>query len=153
MKANRSIPSSTVIPVLTYPDVGAATDWIVAAFGFRERLRIGEGHRSQLTYGDGAVILPEDSHGRHVPAADEQTHSVTVRVEMPVHTASSYGTPARRSRLNQPIWSSVSDGTTRSTPGVITGPSANPSPIRHPRTGVGRPSTWTKDRNGNGLRA
>jgi hypothetical protein len=27
MKENRSIPSSTVIPVLTYPDVRAATDW------------------------------------------------------------------------------------------------------------------------------
>jgi uncharacterized glyoxalase superfamily protein PhnB len=81
MKVNRSIPSSTVIPVLTYPDVRAASDWIVAAFGFRERLRIGEGHRSQLTYGDGAVILAEDSHGRQAPGVDDQTHSVTLRVE------------------------------------------------------------------------
>jgi uncharacterized glyoxalase superfamily protein PhnB len=53
----------------------------VAAFGFRERLRIGEGHRSQLTYGDGAMILAEDGHGRKAPTADEQTDSVTVRVE------------------------------------------------------------------------
>jgi uncharacterized glyoxalase superfamily protein PhnB len=81
MKANRSMPSSTVIPVLIYPDVQAASDWIIAAFGFRERLRVGEGHRIQLTYGDGAVIVAEASHGRQVPAADELTHSVTVRVE------------------------------------------------------------------------
>jgi uncharacterized glyoxalase superfamily protein PhnB len=81
MKVNRSIPPSTVIPVLVYPDVEAATRWIVSAFNFRERLRIGDGHRAQLAYGDGAVILAEDGHGRKVPSADQQTHSVTVRVE------------------------------------------------------------------------
>lgn len=81
MKVNRSIPSSTVIPVLVYPDVRAAGDWIVAAFGFRERLRIGEGHRTQLTYGDGAIVVTEDSHGRQAPTAGEQTHSVMVRVD------------------------------------------------------------------------
>ena len=34
MKANRSIPTSTVLPVLVYPDVQAASDWVVSAFGF-----------------------------------------------------------------------------------------------------------------------
>jgi uncharacterized glyoxalase superfamily protein PhnB len=48
MKRNRSVPAATVIPVLTYPDVRAAVDWLCAAFGFAERLRIGEDHRSQL---------------------------------------------------------------------------------------------------------
>jgi uncharacterized glyoxalase superfamily protein PhnB len=67
--------------VLVYPDVRAAADWITSAFGFRERLRIGEGHRSQLTYGDGAVILAEASHGRQVPEPADHTHSVTVRVD------------------------------------------------------------------------
>ncbi|MCW2529777.1 MAG: glyoxalase [Pseudonocardiales bacterium] len=81
MKQNRSIPSATVIPVLVYPDVRAAVDWITEAFGFRERVQIGEGHRSQLSYGDGAVILAEDSHGRQAPANGDLAHSVTVRVE------------------------------------------------------------------------
>lgn len=81
MKVNRSIPSSTVIPVLVYPDVPGASEWIVSAFGFRERLRVGTGHRSQLMYGDGAVILAEASLGRRAPGADDHTHSVTVRVE------------------------------------------------------------------------
>jgi len=56
MIANRSVPSSTVIPELPYEDVAQASDWLCRAFGFRERLRIGD-HRAQLVFGDGAVIL------------------------------------------------------------------------------------------------
>ena len=37
MKPNRSIPASTVIPVLIYPDVREAVAWLGAAFGFVER--------------------------------------------------------------------------------------------------------------------
>jgi len=81
MKTNRSIPASDVMPVLVYPDVSAATEWIACAFGFRERLRIGEGHRSQLTFGHGAIILADESNGRHAPTSHDATHSVTVRVE------------------------------------------------------------------------
>ena len=80
MKPNRSIPASTVIPVLIYPDVRAAVDWLAAAFGLAERVRIGEDHRAQLQFGDGAVIIG-DSHGdRRPPRPGEVTHSVTVRV-------------------------------------------------------------------------
>ncbi len=82
MRTNRSIPSATVIPVLIYPDVRQAVAWLSAAFGFRERLRIGENHRSQLTVGDsGAVILGDVRHDRVPPRAGESTHSVMVRVE------------------------------------------------------------------------
>ena len=56
MKANRSIPSAVVIPVLIYPDVRAAVAWLSEAFGFVERVQIGEDHRSQLSVGDGAVL-------------------------------------------------------------------------------------------------
>jgi uncharacterized glyoxalase superfamily protein PhnB len=71
MRANRSVPASSVVPLLTYPDVPAASDWLCEAFGFRERLRIGD-HRVQLVYGNGAVILTE---GQDAPSA------VQVRVE------------------------------------------------------------------------
>ena len=81
MKKNRSIPSAVVIPVLIYPDVRAAVAWLGAAFGFVERLRIGEDHRSQLSVGDGAVILGDVRHDRRPPRAGEATHSVMVRVE------------------------------------------------------------------------
>ena len=41
---NRFIPPATVIPVLVYPDVRAAVAWLTEAFGFLERVRIGEHH-------------------------------------------------------------------------------------------------------------
>jgi uncharacterized glyoxalase superfamily protein PhnB len=81
MKTNRSIPSSTVIPVLTYPDVRAAVAWLSAAFGFVERVRIGEDHRSQLSFGDGAVIIGDVYGDRRPPRPGEVTHSVIVRIE------------------------------------------------------------------------
>jgi len=58
MLANRSIPRSTVIPELAYPDLGKAIDWLCHAFGFTLRLRIAN-HRAQLNVGDGAVVLIE----------------------------------------------------------------------------------------------
>jgi uncharacterized glyoxalase superfamily protein PhnB len=81
MKPNRSVPASTVIPVLIYPDVRDAVGWLAAAFGFVERVRIGENHRAQLKFGDGAVIVGDVRHDRHPPRPGEVTHSVMVRVE------------------------------------------------------------------------
>ena len=81
MKANRSIPSAAVIPVLVYPDVRAAVDWLGAAFGFEERVRIGESHRSQLRAGEGAVIVADVRRLQRPPRRDEVTHRVMVRVE------------------------------------------------------------------------
>lgn len=78
---NRSIPAATVIPVLTYPDVRAAVAWLEAAFGFAERVRIGEDHRAQLAFGDGAVIVADVSNERVPPRSDGITHSVMVRVD------------------------------------------------------------------------
>ncbi len=80
MRANRSIPSAVVIPVLVYPDVREAVDWLGAAFGFVERVRIGDSHRSQLSVGDGAVIVADVRHDRRPPREGEVTHSVVVRV-------------------------------------------------------------------------
>ena len=81
MHHNGSIPPSPVIPVLTYPDVRAAVDWLVAAFGLEERVWIGDNHRCQLRLGDGALIAADASNGRRPPGAGEITHSVMVRVD------------------------------------------------------------------------
>jgi uncharacterized glyoxalase superfamily protein PhnB len=81
MKNNRSLPSPVVIPVLIYPDVRAAVAWLTAAFGFVERLQIGENHRSQLSFGDGAVIVGDVRGDRKPPRAGEVTHSVVVRID------------------------------------------------------------------------
>jgi uncharacterized glyoxalase superfamily protein PhnB len=82
MKVNRSIPASTVIPVLIYPDVREAVAWLSAAFGFVERVRIGENHRAQLRFGDGALIIGDVRGDRRPPRPGEVTHPVTVRVEV-----------------------------------------------------------------------
>jgi hypothetical protein len=74
VKPNRSIPSSTVIPVLIYPDVREAVEWLGAAFGFAERVQIGENHRSQLSFGDGAIIV--SGAERAPPAAPGRGHAL-----------------------------------------------------------------------------
>jgi uncharacterized glyoxalase superfamily protein PhnB len=81
MQPNRSMPRATVVPVLIYPDVREAVDWLVAAFGFVERVWIGENHRAQLSFGDGALIVGDVRGDRRPPRAGESTHSVMVRVE------------------------------------------------------------------------
>jgi uncharacterized glyoxalase superfamily protein PhnB len=56
--------------------------WLSEAFGFVERLQIGEAHRSQMNVGEGgAVILADVRDDRVAPRPGEVTHSVMVRVE------------------------------------------------------------------------
>jgi uncharacterized glyoxalase superfamily protein PhnB len=80
MRRNRSIPSPTVIPVLTYPDVREAVAWLTASFGFAERVRIGEAHRAQMSIGDAAVIIAGTGGDRRAPDPAVKTCSITVRV-------------------------------------------------------------------------
>jgi uncharacterized glyoxalase superfamily protein PhnB len=78
MTRNRSVPDIDVIPVLAYPDVNEAADWLCRAFGFRVRLRIGD-HRAQLMAGSGAVILVQGVGGAgsvHVRVEDVDGHQV-----------------------------------------------------------------------------
>jgi len=81
VRANRSLPSAVVAPILIYPDVREAVAWLSSAFGFVERVRIGDSHRSQLVVGDGAVIIGDVRNDRRPPRQGEVTHSVLVRVE------------------------------------------------------------------------
>jgi uncharacterized glyoxalase superfamily protein PhnB len=82
MTTNRSAPAATVIPVLVYPDVRAAVAWLTGAFGFRERVRLGEGHRAQLQVGaDGAVIVAEARGEKQPPQPGSVTHEVKIRVD------------------------------------------------------------------------
>ncbi|HEU5216003.1 MAG TPA: VOC family protein [Gaiellaceae bacterium] len=67
--------------MLAYPDVRAAVAWLEAAFGFEERVRIGESHRSQLSVGsDGAVVVAEVGGERVAPEGLGRTHVIKVRV-------------------------------------------------------------------------
>jgi uncharacterized glyoxalase superfamily protein PhnB len=78
---NRSAPPATVTPVLVYPDVRAAVAWLESAFGFRERVRIGDAHRAQLSVGDDGAVVVADVRREHVaPAVGAVTHVIKVRV-------------------------------------------------------------------------
>ena len=89
MIANRSMPRSTVIPELPYPDVIEATRWLCEVFGFTLRIGMG-GHRAQLNVGEGAVVLKELPVSKRHESPDgvethlirgEAAHSVMVRVD------------------------------------------------------------------------
>jgi uncharacterized glyoxalase superfamily protein PhnB len=69
---NRSMPSSTVLPVLSYPDVDDACDWLCRTFGFSIRWKAGH-HRAQLNAYGGCVVVAVGDAG---PAG----HSIMIRV-------------------------------------------------------------------------
>jgi len=82
MIRNRSATPATITPVLVYTDVRAAVDWLAAAFGFVERVRIGEAHRAQLQAGtDGAVVVAEAGRSQVAPSGGVVTQVVKVRVD------------------------------------------------------------------------
>lgn len=74
--ANSSMPPGTIIPELAYPDVQEAVTWLCQAFGFSERLRIGN-HRAQLVFGDGSIIVTKRDSSSHT----DTTHAIMVCVE------------------------------------------------------------------------
>jgi uncharacterized glyoxalase superfamily protein PhnB len=81
MLTNRSAPPVTVTPVLVYPDVRAAVAWLASAFGFEERVRIGDAHRAQLRVGaDGAVVVADVRGDQVAPSGGVVTQIVKVRV-------------------------------------------------------------------------
>ena len=61
MTKNRPDGMPSVVPMLSYEDVGAAADWLTSAFGFRERLRYAEPNglvsHLELEVADGLVML------------------------------------------------------------------------------------------------
>jgi uncharacterized glyoxalase superfamily protein PhnB len=84
LPVNRTMPSCSIIPVLGYPSVPEAIEWLHRTFGFTERWRVGT-HRAQMAFGDGAVALtqqrPVDA-GQSNTAATVNTpaHSIMVRI-------------------------------------------------------------------------
>jgi uncharacterized glyoxalase superfamily protein PhnB len=77
MPNDRTMPPSTIFPVLVYQDVGEAARWLCDVFGFSLRWIAGN-HRAQLAFGDGAVMLGELGDGLRPPQPGED--SVMVRV-------------------------------------------------------------------------
>ena len=73
--SNRSMPPSSVIPVLMCKDFDATINWLCDRFGFRERWRV-EDHRAQLTWGNSTIVVTRQ-------AADLEIHNsaMVVRVD------------------------------------------------------------------------
>jgi uncharacterized glyoxalase superfamily protein PhnB len=74
LKTNRSAPDAAVIPVLYYPDVREAVEWLTTALPFTERLRIAD-HRCQLVHGNGAFVV-----AKPLTLQSPAAHSVLLRV-------------------------------------------------------------------------
>ena len=153
MRDNRSIPSATVVPVLIYPDVREAVAWLSAAFGFVERVQIGENHRSQMSVGDGgAVIIGDVRRDRVPPRPGETTHSVRVRVEdVNGHLARAreHGAEIRM----EPVDFEYGERSTRPpTRGGTSGHSPRRSTTSTPRHGAARCSCRDAPRSGRVLR-
>ena len=77
---------STVTPYLLYEDAAAAVEWLIATFGFRERLRYteptGRVTHAELTFADGVVMLGEPGKGYENPKrASHFNGMVVVEVE------------------------------------------------------------------------
>jgi len=82
LKKNRSAPNTAVIPVLYYPDVREAVEWLTTALPFTERLRNSDTRR-QLLHSNGAIIVAQPGvHADAAPSTEESpgAHSVTLRV-------------------------------------------------------------------------
>lgn len=79
LASNLSVPDVLVIPVLHYPDVAEAAAWLCRAFGFSERLRIGD-HRVQLNIAGGAGAVVVAQRPQPAPACPHACHSIMVRI-------------------------------------------------------------------------
>jgi uncharacterized glyoxalase superfamily protein PhnB len=70
MQRNRTMPDDVLVPVLAYPSVSEAVEWLTRAFGFTFRWQI-EDHRAQLGLGEHAAMAitagsPPTDGGDHV---------------------------------------------------------------------------------------
>ena len=81
MTTNRSMPPGIIIPELAYQDVGKAAAWLCKAFGFKQRLRIGN-HRFQLVFNDASIVVIELSGEPSTGDRVQQplTHKIMVHV-------------------------------------------------------------------------
>jgi uncharacterized glyoxalase superfamily protein PhnB len=82
LKKNRSAPNTAVMPVLYYPDVGKAVEWLTTALPFTVRLRNSE-TRCQLLHSNGAIVVAKPGlHADAAPSTQQSpaAHSITLRV-------------------------------------------------------------------------
>ena len=67
----------TVVPMIAYENAAAALDWLAAAFGFKETMRMANddgsiGH-AEMTIGDGLIMLAEPTPDYESPRRHRDT--------------------------------------------------------------------------------
>lgn len=136
MRRNRSVPPVTVVPILVYPDVRAAAEWLTTTFGFVERTRIGESHRAQTAIGTDRAMIVADVGERRAPHANAVTRPTRSGCASRTSTPTSSGPVLRGPGYwsRQPTGSTAS-GTARSktSPGTD-GSSARRCETSHPKS-------------------
>ncbi len=144
LRHNRSIPSSTLIPGLSYPDVREAVTWLAASFAFAERVRIGEAHSAQISIGGAAVMVADTGDGRRAPDTALKTCSVTVRVadvQVQRDRAADQGGTILMESTEFPLGERARSWI----PGGTTGRSRRRSPMSHLRTVAANQPPWYPD--------
>jgi uncharacterized glyoxalase superfamily protein PhnB len=80
---NRSVPTDTVLPHISYQNLAEAMDWLTTAFGFEEYYRYGESPRGgQMWAGKAAIQVNQARDGQKSPAQlGYGTQSLTILIE------------------------------------------------------------------------
>jgi hypothetical protein len=134
LKKNRSAPNSAVIPVLYYPDVRDAVEWLTTALPFTERLRIGD-HWCQLVHSNGAIVVVKPSgHANAAPSTVQSSaaHSVSFVSRGSTHSFDAPRQPVLVFSLNPRITCMANGNARSSTHGDISGRFRRPFSIPTP---------------------
>ena len=80
---NRSVPTSIILPHITYQDLATAIDWLTRIFGFAEHYRYGDPvSGAQLHLGDAFIMVRQARPGESSPAQlGCGTQSLTIFLE------------------------------------------------------------------------
>jgi uncharacterized glyoxalase superfamily protein PhnB len=82
---NRSVPTDTLLPHLTYRNVATAVEWLTRVFGFVEHFRYGNPDKpdgAQMRVGDGWIMVHGPRESTRPPAdVGFCTQSLSVYVE------------------------------------------------------------------------
>jgi uncharacterized glyoxalase superfamily protein PhnB len=80
---NRSVPADSVLPHVTYQNLGEAIAWLTRAFGFEEHYRYGDGPSGgQMWAGKAAIQVRQARKGDKSPAQlGYGTQSLTIFVQ------------------------------------------------------------------------
>jgi uncharacterized glyoxalase superfamily protein PhnB len=71
MLKNRSVPTDTILPHVTYQNIEDAIEWLTRVFGFAEHYRYGEpgaASGAQMHLGEAWIMLERAREGRDSPA-------------------------------------------------------------------------------------